>query len=141
MTKALSEQLADLSVRAKHAEDAFAAAKKEARDKVVTRKEQARAAAEAAEKVNNDIRSAEDTARRNWSAMRAKIAADINTLKADVAQKKHDFDVKRADNYADRLELEAGYAIDYAIAAVEQAEWAVLDAIVGRTEAQQAKAS
>jgi hypothetical protein len=27
MTKALSEQLADLSVRAKHAEDAFAAAK------------------------------------------------------------------------------------------------------------------
>jgi hypothetical protein len=49
--------------------------------------------------------------------------------------------VKRADNYANRLELEAGYAIDYAIAAVEQAEWAVLDAIVGRTEAQHARAS
>jgi hypothetical protein len=62
--------------------------RRRARDKVVTRKEQARAAAAAAaEKVNSDIRSAEDTARRNWSAMRAKIAADINTLKADVAQK------------------------------------------------------
>jgi hypothetical protein len=62
--------------------------RRRARDKVVTRKEQARAAAAAAaEKVNNDIRSAEDTARRNWGAMRAKLAADINTLKADVAQK------------------------------------------------------
>jgi hypothetical protein len=71
--------------------------------------------------------------------MRAKIAAD--TLKADVGQKKHDFDVKRADNYADRLELVAGFAIDYAIAAVEQAEWAVLDAVVSRAEPEQARAS
>jgi hypothetical protein len=87
MAKPLSEHLADLSVRAKHAEDALAAAQKEAHDKVMTRKEQARAAAAAAaEKVNNDIKSAEDTASRNWNAMRAKIAADINTLKADVAQ-------------------------------------------------------
>jgi hypothetical protein len=42
--KPLSEQLADLSVRAKNAEDAVAAAQKEAHDKVVARKEQARAA-------------------------------------------------------------------------------------------------
>ena len=44
MPKPLSEQLTELSVRAKHAEDALAAAKKETRDKVVARKEQARAA-------------------------------------------------------------------------------------------------
>ena len=142
MTKPLSEHLAELSVRAKHAEDAFAAAQKEAHDKVVARKEQARAAAAAAvEKVNNDIKSAQDTATRNWSAVRAKIAADINSLKADVAHKKHDLDAKRAQNYADRLEWEANVAIDYAIAAVQQAEWAALDAIVGRAEAQKAKAS
>jgi fibrillarin-like rRNA methylase len=59
--------------------------------RVVARKEQARAAAAAAtEKVNNDIKSAENTATRNWNAVRAKVAADINTLKADVAHKKHD---------------------------------------------------
>ena len=142
MAKPLSEHLADLSTHAKHAEDAMAAAKKEAHDKVVARKEQARAAAAAAtEKVNNDIKSAENTATRNWTAVRAKVAADINTLKADVAHKKHDLDAKRAENYADRLEWEANVAIDYAIASVDQAEWAVLDAIVGRAEAQQAKAS
>jgi hypothetical protein len=142
MAKPLSEHLADLSVRAKHAEDALAAAQNEAHDKIVARKEQARAAASAAaEKVSNDIKSAEDTATRNWNAVRAKVAADINSLKADIAHKKHDLDAKRAQNYADGLEWEANVAIDYAIASVEQAEWAVLDAIVARAEAQQAKAS
>lgn len=142
MAKPLSEHLAELSVRAKYAEDALAAAQKEAHDKVVARKEQARVAAAAAiEKVNNDIKSAQDTATRNWSAVRAKVAADINSLKADVAHKKHDLDAKRAQNYADGLEWEANVAIDYAIAAVDQAGWAVLDAIVGRAEAKLAKAS
>ena len=141
MPKPLSEQLADLSVRAKHAEDALAGAKKEGHDKVVARKEQARAAATAAaEKVNNNIQSAKDTASRNWSAVRAKIAADINTLKADVTHKKHDLDAKLADGHANRLETDAGFAIDYAIASVEQAEWAVLDAVAARAQAQQAKA-
>ena len=45
MAKRLSEQLADLSVRAKNVEDAFGAAQKEAREKLETRKEEARAAA------------------------------------------------------------------------------------------------
>ena len=45
MAKRLSEHLADLSVHAKNAEDAADAAQKEAPDKIVARKEQARAAA------------------------------------------------------------------------------------------------
>jgi hypothetical protein len=96
----------------------------------------------AAEKVNRDIQSAKDTAARNWSAVRAKIAADINNLKADVAHKKHDLDVKLAGDHADHLEWEASFAIDYAIASVEQAELAVLNAVAARAQAQQqAKAS
>jgi len=135
MPKPLSGQLAELSVRAKHAEDALAAAKKETADKVLARKEQARAAATAAaEKVNRDIQFAKDSATRNWSAVRAKVAADINTLKADVAHKKHDLDVKLAENYADRLESEASFAIDYAVASVEQVQWAVLDAVAARAQ-------
>src|SRR6202046_155629 len=43
-------------------------------------------------------------------------------------------DVKHAENRADRLEWEAGFAIDYAIASVEQAKLAVLDAIDSRAE-------
>ena len=140
MAKRLSEQLVDLSVRAKSAEDAVTAAEKEAHDKVIARKEQARVAASAAvEKVNQEIKSAGDTAARNWSAVKAKVDADVNALKANVAQAKHDLGAKRAENYAEELEWEAGVAIDYAVASVEQAKYAVLDAIAGRVEAEEAK--
>jgi hypothetical protein len=142
MAKRLSQQLADLSVRAKNAEDAVAAAANEAHGKIETRKEQARAAAaKATEKVDQEIKSAGDKAIRNWTAVRAKVAADIDHLKAGVARAKHELDAKQAEHHAERLEWEAGVAIDYAIASVEQAKLAVLDAVSSRVEAEQAKAS
>ena len=45
MVEPLSQQLYDLSVRAKKVEDDAAAAQREARDKIMARREQARAAA------------------------------------------------------------------------------------------------
>ena len=140
MAKRLSEQLSDLSVRAKSAEQALDGAEKEAHDKIAARKEQAHAAAtKAVEKVNQEVKSANDTATRNWAAVKAKIADDMSHLKADIAQKKHEHDVTRAESRADRLEWEAGFAIDYAIASVEQAKLAVLDAVDGRLGAEEAK--
>jgi len=145
----LSEQLADLSVRAKHAEDAVSAAQKEAHDKVMARREQARAAATAAaEKVERNIKSAGDSvksagdaAAKKWTAIQTKISNDLQSIKEGIAQKKHDLDVRQAEKHADRLEWEAGLAVDYAIAAVEQAELAVLDAVAGRKEVAQNKRS
>ncbi len=138
MAKPLSQQLADLSVHAKKAEDAVAAASEEAHEKIEARKEEARAAAaKATEKVKQEIESARDTAVRNWTAVRAKIAADIDSLKAGVAQAKHEADVQHAEGRADRLEWEARVAVDYAIASVEQARLAVLDAISSRGRASQ----
>ena len=140
MVRRLSEQLADLSVRAKNAEDAAVAAQNEAHDKIVARQNQARAAAATAvEKVNQEIKSVGDRATKKWGAVRAKVAADMNALKADVAQAKHYYDVRYTENRADSLELEAGFAIDYAIASVEQAKLAVLNAIDGRIAAEEAK--
>ena len=61
--KPLSEQLAELSVRVKNTEDAAAAAQKEAHEKVVASVAQAQASAEqAVQKVNQNIKSASDTA-------------------------------------------------------------------------------
>jgi len=142
MAKRLSQQLADLSVRAKNAEDAVAAAEKEAHDKIEARKEQARTAAKnATEKVKQEIKSAGDTAARNWTAVRTKVAADIDALKAGVTKAKHDLDTRQAESHAERLEWEAGVAIDYAIASVEQAKLAVLDAVSGRVDAERTKTS
>jgi hypothetical protein len=140
MPKPLSEQLADLSVRAKNCEDAVAAAQKEAHDKIVARKELARTAATAAiDKVNQEAKSARNSANKNWNSVKAKIASDMTALKAKAKDVKHNLDVKTADNYANEMEWEAGFAIDYAIASVEQARLAVLDALDSRIQAEQAK--
>jgi hypothetical protein len=73
--------------------------------------------------------------------VRTKIAADMSTLKANVARAKHDVDVRHAEGHAETLQWEAGVAIDYAIASVEQAKLAVLDAVSGRVEVEKAKVS
>ena len=138
--KPLSEQLANLSVRAKNTEDAAAAAQKEAHDKVVARVAQAQATAEqAVQKVNQNIKSASDAASAKWNGLKAKIAADMDDLKSKVAQRKHDLGVQRAANYSQLLHEDASYAIDYAIASIEEAKVAVLDAIAARLEVEKAK--
>jgi hypothetical protein len=140
MAKPLSEQLSELSSHVKDTEDAVAAAQKEAHDKVIARREQARTAAMAAvDRVDRDVKAAGDSTAKNWNVLKAKVAGDIDALKAAVGQRKHERDVKRAENQAERLEWEAEFAIDYAISSVEQAKLAVLDAIVGRVEASEAR--
>ena len=140
MVKPLSAQLADLSVRAKNAEDAAAAAQKEAHDKLVARRDQAHAAVTAAiQKMDQDVKAANEKVVANWNALKAKVAADMDAWNAKIAQFKHDQGVKRAENHAERLEREAAFAIDFAGAAIEEAKSAVLDAIVGRVEAEKTK--
>lgn len=140
MAKPLSEQLADLSVHAKKAEDAEAKAQKETHDEIMSRWEQARADATATtEKVNQQIQSVNDSVTKDWNARKAKISADMDALKAKVVRKKHELDAKRAEKEADRLASDAGMAIDYAIAAVDQARLAVLDAVASRIEAEDAR--
>jgi len=95
--------------------------------------EQAHAAATAAtEKVNQEVKSVKDAASRDWKALEAKIAADIQAL----TLRKREREAGRAEHAAERLEWEAGFAIDYAVASIEQAELAVLDAIAGRVAAE-----
>jgi hypothetical protein len=48
-------------------------------------------------------------------------------------------DIHRAEDRADFLEVDASFAIDYAVAAVEQAQLAVLDAAEARRVAEEAK--
>ena len=140
MAKPISELLANMSIRARNTEDAVAAAQKETHDKVVARIAQAQAAAEAAvQKVDQNIKSANDAAATKWNGLRAKIAADMDSLKSKVAQRKHDLGVKLAVNYAEMLDDDASFAVEYAIASIEQAKVAVLDAIAGHLEVEKAR--
>ena len=140
MPKPLSEQLADLSARAKSAEDAAAAAKKETHDKIVARREQVHSAAAAAtDKVNQEIKSVKDASDTHWVSLRAKVTADADYLKGKMQEGKQKIEAKRAENYAEVMEGRATAAIDYAIASVEQAKLSVLDAIIARLDAEAAK--
>jgi hypothetical protein len=135
--KPLSEQFADLSVRAKKAEDSVAAARKDSHDRVVAAAEKARANVTAAiDKLDQDLKAAGASATDNWKQFQAKVAATQNSLKAAIDQKKREHRVERAARYADSLETEAAWAIDYASAAVDDARAAVLDAIAARMDAQ-----
>ena len=116
--------------------------KKKRTNKISARKAEALAAAKTAvAKVDQQIKSAGESANRDTKALQAKITADVNALKAHVDQAKHKMDVKRAENFAEELEWDASLAIDYAIASVEQARLAVLDAIDARLAAEQAAQS
>ncbi len=140
MAKPLSEQLADLSVQAKKAEDDFAATKKESHDKMVARREQLRTAAtQSVDKLKQEMKSAGAEVSSSFSALKAKVAADAETLKANVKQWKKGLDAERAENHAEEMEWEASVAIDYAISAVEQAKLAAVDAVIARREAIEAK--
>ena len=117
MVKPLAAQLAD-SVRAKNAEDAAAAAQKQAHDKAIALRRECYQPVERAE---------------------TKVAADMDAWNAKVAQLKHEISAKQAEKHAEWLEWEASFAIDYAKAAIEEAKSAVLDAIVARIEAEKSQ--
>ena len=140
MVKPLSEQLSVLSLHAKKAEDEIAAAKNETHDKVVARRAQVRAAAaQTVEKLQQDMQSAGGAVSGGLAALKAKVSADADSLKANVSQWKKELDAKRAESRADELESEASVAIDYAISAVEQAKMAAIDAVIGRLDAIEAR--
>ena len=141
MVKRLSDQLSDLSVRAKNAENAVMAAQKEGHDKVVARTAEARASATAAvDKVKQAVKAASDAGSTKWGAMEAKLGADMDALKMRASEKKRAIDAKIAEHDAEDAEDDASFAIDFAIVSVEQAKLAVLDAIAARLDAEAAKA-
>jgi hypothetical protein len=142
MAKSLSQQLADLSALAKSAEDAAAAAEKETHDKIVARREKVQSDATAlTEKVSQQIKSVKDVSDSQWVALKAKVAADHDHLKAVIKSGIHKIAVDRAENYAGVMESRAASAIDYAIASVELAKLSVLDAILARVDAETTKRS
>jgi hypothetical protein len=141
MLRRLSDQLSDLSVRAKNVENAVMAAQKEGHDKVMVRAAEARASATAAvDKVKQSVKAASDAGSTKWGAIEAKLGADMDTLKMRLSEKKRAIDAKIAERDAEDAEDDASVAIDYAIASVEQAKLAAFDAIFARLEAEAAKA-
>ena len=138
--KRLSENLEALSQRARRIEDAVAAARSEAQDKLDERREQLRVdAGRAIEKVEAAIASAPEQAAEELAALKSKIDADKERIKAQLEELPRQVKPQEAEGRAEDLELHAAVSVDYAIATIAQAELAILDAVAARREAEEAK--
>jgi hypothetical protein len=134
--KPLSEQLADLSARAKKAEEDAAAARKEARDKVEERVDKLeRDAQTRAAQVKVATTQAKDTVGGQWADLQARTRQQTAKLKADINAKKAEMDAKRAEVKAEDAEDNAELSIAFAYDAIDYAEAAVLDAVIARADA------
>jgi hypothetical protein len=133
---ALSDQLSRLAARTKELEDRAAAANAKAKtdleQDVKEAGESAQAQADAlAQAVDSDANRVSiwwGNLQRSWSDHMAVVRQDIDDRR--VAH-----DLRTAKRNADQAESDAAFAIDYAYGAVEEAEYAVLDAALARMNA------
>jgi hypothetical protein len=134
--KPLSESLSELAAKAKAAEDAVAAARQEGREKLEARLADLRSSAEQRHaQLEQAATEAKDSAASRWDDMRAAVNTHRERIKSDLDARKQASDVKRTQRRADWAEQDAAAAIGFAMFAIEQAEYAVLDAVMARDEA------
>jgi ribulose 1,5-bisphosphate carboxylase large subunit-like protein len=134
--KPLSQQLSDLSVRAKKAETDAAAAKTEEHAKIEARVQKLHADADArTAKVDAAAAAAKDKSVEQWTTLQKQIKAHNERVRADIAANKAEHDAARAVRKADRAEDNAAAAIAFAYDAIDYAESAVLDAVMARSDA------
>lgn len=126
---ALSDQLSRLAARAKELEDRAAIAKtmaksdlehdvKAARDSAQAQSEALRKSASESE---GQISAWWDSVQRSWDDHLAAVRENIDDRKAA-----HDLNAAQWAAY--QADIDASFAIDYAYAAIEEAQYAVLDA-------------
>ena len=133
---AVSDQLTKLAARAKEVEDHAAAANGKAQADLEHDVATARDSAEqTADTLRETMASGKGQVSGWWDGVQRSWDDHIAAVRDNVEEKKATHDRNSAERAADRAEDDAAFAIDYAYAAVEEAEYAVLDAILARMKA------
>jgi hypothetical protein len=139
---ALSDELAKLAARAKEAEARAAEARGKARADLEQEVFSARAAAQAqGDKLRQKAADTEGQISDWWVDAQKSWNERIAAIKGDVETKKVELDVGKARRKAERREDDAILAIDAAYWAIEEADYAVLDAVLARRDADDAAAA
>lgn len=135
---ALSDDLRKLADRAKEAEDHAGAAKTKAKADLEADVENARAVAQAqADDLSESANAKRDRISAWWHDVQRSWDRHVAAIKENIADRKADFDLDRAKMRADNAEDDAEFAIQYAVAAIDEAEYAVLDAALARKAAEE----
>lgn len=133
---ALSDHLGTLAGRAKDAEDRARAAQSEARAKLETDVESAQ----------DSLRTKADELRQSGKGSQAKVAQwwsgvakswddQMAAIRRDIESARAERKLRSAQHAADRAEEDAAFSIRYANWAIDQAEYAVLEATLARMDA------
>jgi membrane protein involved in colicin uptake len=133
----LSQQLSELSAQAKKTEDRIAKARSETKERVQQQLDEAHREAEAAlARVRDGAARASEGTKTRATQLKAKVDADMESMREDASARKNRFEAWQANNYANDKAADAEGAIGYAIAAVKMAEVATLGAIEARGRAE-----
>jgi hypothetical protein len=128
----LSKQLQDLSDHAKKTEDLVDAARKQDRERLAQQQVALKAAIAAA--------GTEASADRNkvstwWALKRASVDERFASRRARADERHVEHDLKKAQHQADEAEADAVGAVAFALYVLDEAEQAVIDALITRSAA------
>jgi len=131
-----SDQLYKLAARTQELEDRAAAMKNKAKGDLEQDVKQARESAQArADGLSKSAAASQGKISSRWDNTQRAWNDHVNHIRADIDEKRAAHDLKMAQRVADGAEADADFAVDYAIAAIEEAEYAVLDATLARMQA------
>jgi hypothetical protein len=131
-----SEQLYKLADRAKQTEATIDHAKQESQAQLKARVQEARESSETqAAELRSGASGAKAKASKWWTDVQDDWTKHIDKIRKDVDNRKAEHDVTRAEHHAEHREDDAEAAVAFAYAAFEEAEYAVLDAILAREQA------
>ena len=134
--KPLSEQLTELAARAKQAEDFVTAARAKNRAFLDSQRDALQSSIDQSKaKVEAGAAAAQDKAGSWWGETRSAVEDRLASLRAERDEHHAERDVNRAERRADDAEQDAVYAVEFAISMLDQAEYAVADAIIARADA------
>jgi hypothetical protein len=133
---AVSDQLTSLAARTKLLEDRAAAAQTKSKS---TLEQDVKAARESAGEQADGLRQRAEISQglisSRWDNMQRSWNKHVADIRQDINDKRAAHDLKKAQQNADQADADAEFAIDFAYGAVEEAEYAVLDATLARMEA------
>jgi hypothetical protein len=129
----LSASMAELSQRAKEAEDHAVAARNETREQLEARAAAARATAQRRrEEMKARGAKMQDDLAVAWASLRTHVQEQFGKIRAKLGDKRDDLDAKAAERRAEEAEANAADAIDFASWAVDEAEAEALEAAEAR---------
>jgi hypothetical protein len=133
---ALSDQLNELSIRAKQVEDRVTAARGKAKADLESDVKEARASAQAqADVLRETAEAGKGKLSAWWESVQRSWNEHLAAIRKNIEDRRAEHDLAAAEKVADRAEEDASFAIAFAYAALEEAEYAVLDATLARMDA------